>query len=64
MIEPVLEAIQVISDEARRALSDPELTRDSLLTGLAVRYYFSLLLHPLLSTEYFCYSPILCLCRP
>ncbi|KDQ19224.1 hypothetical protein BOTBODRAFT_126004 [Botryobasidium botryosum FD-172 SS1] len=34
VIEPALEAIQVISDEARRALSDLELSRESLLTGL------------------------------
>lgn len=31
----ILGAIQTISDEAKRALSDPELSRDSLLSGLS-----------------------------
>ena len=32
----ILESIQSISDEARRVLADPELTRDSLLSALSV----------------------------
>lgn len=32
----ILEAIQSISDEARRALADPELPRDSFLQALSV----------------------------
>lgn len=31
----ILESIQTISDEAERALSDPELPRDKLLSGLS-----------------------------
>lgn len=31
----ILEAIQSISDEAKRALSDPELSRDALISGLS-----------------------------
>ena len=36
-INAVLDAIQSISDEARRALADPELERADLLTALSVR---------------------------
>lgn len=36
MVNGILEAIQSISDEARRALADPELPRDSLLSALSV----------------------------
>lgn len=32
----ILEAIQSISDEARRTLADPELPRDALLSALSV----------------------------
>lgn len=35
-MEGILTAIQSISDEARRALADPELSRDALLEGLGV----------------------------
>jgi len=35
IIEPLLEAIQSISDEARRALTDVDLPRSTLLSGLA-----------------------------
>jgi cystathionine beta-lyase/mevalonate kinase len=34
-VEGILQAIQVISDEARRALSDPELSRESLTGALS-----------------------------
>ncbi|TDL25608.1 cystathionine beta-lyase [Rickenella mellea] len=34
LVDGVLKAIQSISDEARRALADPELSRDELLSGL------------------------------
>jgi mevalonate kinase len=34
VVEPVLASIQAISDEARRALSDPEIPRDTLIKGL------------------------------
>ena len=33
----ILDAIQVISNEARRALADPEIPRNVLLRGLSVR---------------------------
>ena len=33
----LLDAIQVISNEARRALADPEVPRNVLLAGLSVR---------------------------
>lgn len=36
----MFEAIQAICDEARRALDDPELTRDQLLAAIAVRSRF------------------------
>jgi len=35
LINKILEQIQAISDEARRALADPELSRESLLSALA-----------------------------
>ncbi|KAF8624533.1 hypothetical protein AX15_005842 [Amanita polypyramis BW_CC] len=35
LVDKILESIQSISDEARRALADPELTRDSLLSALS-----------------------------
>ncbi|KAF9532585.1 cystathionine beta-lyase [Crepidotus variabilis] len=35
LVNGILESIQSISDEARRALADPELSRDSLLTALS-----------------------------
>lgn len=38
LVHSILEAIQSISDEARRALADPELPRDSLLSALSVSY--------------------------
>ena len=34
-VERILDSIQSISDEARRALGDPELPRDKLLSALA-----------------------------
>lgn len=34
-VERILDSIQSISDEARRALGDPELPRDALLSALA-----------------------------
>ncbi|KAF8867871.1 GHMP kinase [Infundibulicybe gibba] len=34
-VNGILQAIQSISDEARRALADPEMARESLLTTLA-----------------------------
>jgi hypothetical protein len=37
MINEILDAIQSISNEARRALADPELERADLLTALSVR---------------------------
>lgn len=36
-INAILDAIQSISNEARRALADPELERADLLTALSVR---------------------------
>ena len=36
VVNGILEAIQSISDEARRALADPELPRDSFLPALSV----------------------------
>lgn len=36
LVDGILKAIQSISDEARRALADPELSRESLLSGLSV----------------------------
>ncbi len=38
LVNGILTAIQSISDEARRALADPELSREALLNGLGVRY--------------------------
>lgn len=38
LVAQLLDAIQTISDEARRALADPELPRGALLSGLAVRH--------------------------
>ncbi|EMD34086.1 CsMn27 [Gelatoporia subvermispora B] len=35
VVEKLLDAIQTISDEARRALADPELSRESLLSALS-----------------------------
>ncbi|KII89746.1 hypothetical protein PLICRDRAFT_39906 [Plicaturopsis crispa FD-325 SS-3] len=35
LVNGILDAIQTICDEARRALADPELSRDSLLSGIA-----------------------------
>lgn len=35
VVQHILDSIQSISDEARRALGDPELQRDSLLSALA-----------------------------
>ncbi|KAG7089876.1 hypothetical protein E1B28_011514 [Marasmius oreades] len=35
LVQSLLNAIQVISDEARRVLADPELSRETLLTALA-----------------------------
>lgn len=35
VVERILDSIQSISDEARRALGDPELPRDKLLSALA-----------------------------
>ena len=37
LVEGVLNSIQSISDEARRALADPELSRGALLTAIGVR---------------------------
>jgi hypothetical protein len=34
-VRKILDSIQAISDEATRALSDPELSRDTLLSGLS-----------------------------
>jgi len=36
VVEDILEAIQSISDEARRALADPEMSRETLLSALSV----------------------------
>ena len=36
LVNGILKSIQGISDEARRALADPELSRDSLLSTLSV----------------------------
>ena len=36
LVSGILKSIQSISDEARRALADPELPRDSLLSTLSV----------------------------
>ena len=36
LVNGILQSIQSISDEARRALADPELPRDSMLSALAV----------------------------
>lgn len=36
-VKNTFEAIQSISDEARRALDDPELSREQLLSALSVR---------------------------
>jgi hypothetical protein len=36
LVDGILKSIQSISDEARRALADPELSRDSLLSILSV----------------------------
>jgi len=33
----ILDSIQSISDEAQRALADPELPRQALMSGLSVR---------------------------
>ena len=39
LVNGVLEAIQSISDEARRALADPELSREALLAALKVSHH-------------------------
>lgn len=36
LVNGILDAIQSISNEARRALADPELSRDDLLSALSV----------------------------
>lgn len=36
-MNPILDSIQSITEEARRALADPELTRAQLLSALSVR---------------------------
>jgi hypothetical protein len=36
VVNPILDAIESISTEARRALADPELTREQLLSALSV----------------------------
>jgi len=36
LVNGILQSIQGISDEARRALADPELPRESMLSALAV----------------------------
>lgn len=41
-VQKLLDAIQSIVDEARRALADPELSREALLFAVSVR----LLIHP------------------
>jgi hypothetical protein len=38
LVNGILQAIQSISDEARRALADPELPRESLISALSVSY--------------------------
>ena len=38
LVNGILQAIQSISDEARRALADPELPRESLISVLSVSY--------------------------
>ena len=37
VVQGLLDKIQAISDEARRALADPDVPRDALLSGLSVR---------------------------
>lgn len=37
LVNGIFNSIQVITDEARRALSDPEMPRESLLRELSVR---------------------------
>lgn len=39
VVNGLLNSIQSISDEARRALGDPELDREGLLSALAVSYH-------------------------
>jgi hypothetical protein len=41
-VDGILAAIQSISDEARRALADPELSRDALLSALKVSSFPSI----------------------
>jgi hypothetical protein len=36
LVNGIMQAIQRISDEARRALADPELPRESLISALSV----------------------------
>ena len=36
VVGKILDAIQSISDEAQRALADPELPRETLMDGLSV----------------------------
>lgn len=38
VVGAILDKIQIISDEAQRALADPELPRKSLISGLSVSY--------------------------
>ena len=51
LVNGVLEAIQSISDEARRALADPEISRENLLEALNVSYLSVSLLRMLLINE-------------
>ena len=40
LVNGLLDAIQSISDEARRVLADPELPREQQLEAIGVRYHY------------------------
>ena len=56
VVQKLLDAIQAISDEARRALADPDVPREVLLSGLSVCFVESLRYAVCLTSCYFRHS--------
>jgi mevalonate kinase len=52
LVNGVLESIQSISDEARRALADPELSREAILSALSVNTSYLLSVVQVLNMAY------------
>jgi mevalonate kinase len=51
-VDGLLNAIQRISDEAQRALADPELSREALLANLSVRSSVSFTRHTVITLSF------------